>query len=642
MGRTERPPIDTHTARILNGGIRNLQAKNISVEQGGELNLTNSDITTSGANISFTGGNFTSQSLQVSNSSTFNGPIAVNNDMTISSASIFNSNTLARLNGGIQATGTSTFNGPIVMQSIVNANDPVNFNDTVNMTSNIVNYSNSNQNFIGTNTFTGSALAINNSAVTFGNNTTFNSNVFVTGGVNTNNLFFSGSMTGDRAAFNDLRATDVQFFGVMTGANLVITGSIVSNGVTVGDPSNIGNFAGLTLQNVTGATTSLTIKRPVFNTDSLVYTSASIDQTGTGLTIYDRSGNRTFFLDNETGYINITGTISITGPINIGENNSESNGLGILFGKHITITNCNNPIIIGYANTGTGVSNFLNIYGSSNSITGAFISGINVFGTNNNISNMLGLSLVGNNNNIALTNGTPISKSAIYGSNNTILSPSDETYVIIGHENNFTASTGSIYVLGSGFQDSDILGSGRVPSPMSNILLLGDKTSGASCHMIIAGGLRNLVSTEGNDTGGGIYAYSRIANVKIVTSKTDSVSQPLTGNALYQLIQDSSSRRYKRNIHHTTPDFIKGFMQLKPSSYSRSGNYEYGLIAEEVAEIPAYKPFVGVDSDGKIDSIEYDRMVVLCIAKIQEQQRTINDLNTRLANLEQTISKLFS
>jgi hypothetical protein len=104
----------------------------------------------------------------------------------------------------------------------------------------------------------------------------------------------------------------------------------------------------------------------------------------------------------------------------------------------------------------------------------------------------------------------------------------------------------------------------------------------------------------------------------------------------------SSSRRYSRNIHHTSPEFIRDFMKLKPSSYSRAGNYEYGLVAEEVAEIPEYKPFVGVDSEGKIDSIEYDRMVVLCIAKIQDQQRAINNLNKRLSDLEKKLIGLFS
>lgn len=81
-------------------------------------------------------------------------------------------------------------------------------------------------------------------------------------------------------------------------------------------------------------------------------------------------------------------------------------------------------------------------------------------------------------------------------------------------------------------------------------------------------------------------------------------------------------------------------MKLKPSRYARAGRYEYGLIAEEVAEIPEYISFVGVDSDGQIDSIEYDRMVVLCIAKIQEQQRAIDTLNKRLEKLESFMSSL--
>ena len=59
-----------------------------------------------------------------------------------------------------------------------------------------------------------------------------------------------------------------------------------------------------------------------------------------------------------------------------------------------------------------------------------------------------------------------------------------------------------------------------------------------------------------------------------------------------------------------------------------------------MADIPEYISFVGINSEGQIDSIEYDRMVVLCIAKIQEQQRTIDTLNKRLEKLESFMSSL--
>lgn len=652
MGRTERPPIDTHTARIQNGGIRNLQAKRFTMEEGGDMNFKDSNIVTDGAVISFTGGSFTANTLAVANGTTFNGPVAVNSGINVA-AGAFTVNTPMSFNVGSSITTnssvTSTFNGPLDINNSVNLDGVTNLNGTVNMTNNTINMSNTSTTFIGIeNEFTGGPVEFNNSGVTFVNSPTFNNNVFISGAVNTNNLYFSGSMTGDNVTVNTMRTTDVEFFGVMTGANLFINGSIVSNGITVGDPTNTGSFAGLVLQNITGTTsTEFRIKRPRgVETDSLVYTSGlGGGTTGNGLSIYNGSGGRTFFLDNETG------EVILDTPINIGKGNTGANGLGVLLGNQNILINCNNPIIIGgYGNTGSGVTQDLNICGNRNSVTGASVSGINVFGVNNNISRLSGFSLVGNNNNISSVNGS-ISKSIIYGSDNTIASPSDSTYVVVGDNNNISM-TGPVYILGSGFTNADI--NGLAPAGISkNTVCLGSKFSSDPCKIVIANGLSTLQvsisppGTEGDASlafgDAGKPIYSQLANVKIVTSKIDTApSYGSGGNALYTLIQDSSSRRYKRNIHHTSPEFIRDFMKLKPSSYSRAGNYEYGLIAEEVAEIPEYKPFVGVDAEGKIDSIEYDRMVVLCIAKIQDQQRTINDLNKRLSDLEKKLAGLFS
>jgi hypothetical protein len=59
---------------------------------------------------------------------------------------------------------------------------------------------------------------------------------------------------------------------------------------------------------------------------------------------------------------------------------------------------------------------------------------------------------------------------------------------------------------------------------------------------------------------------------------------------------------------------------------------QYGLIAEEVAEVAP--ELVAPGLDGKPYSVKYHELPALLLAQNQEQQRTIDELRARVAQLE--------
>lgn len=99
----------------------------------------------------------------------------------------------------------------------------------------------------------------------------------------------------------------------------------------------------------------------------------------------------------------------------------------------------------------------------------------------------------------------------------------------------------------------------------------------------------------------------------------------------------ASSRRYKEEIRDVVNE-SDGLMHLRPVAfrYKRdvdpSGATQYGLIAEEVAEI--YPELVVYGDDGRPRSVRYDLVNALLLSEVQKQHRTIDELEARLAKLE--------
>jgi hypothetical protein len=95
-----------------------------------------------------------------------------------------------------------------------------------------------------------------------------------------------------------------------------------------------------------------------------------------------------------------------------------------------------------------------------------------------------------------------------------------------------------------------------------------------------------------------------------------------------EIVIGTSSRRFKDNIADMSADSADKLQELRPVSFTykkdENSNVQFGLIAEEVAEI--YPELVPLDQDGKPFSVKYDKITPLLVKYIQIQQAKIADL----------------
>jgi hypothetical protein len=133
----------------------------------------------------------------------------------------------------------------------------------------------------------------------------------------------------------------------------------------------------------------------------------------------------------------------------------------------------------------------------------------------------------------------------------------------------------------------------------------------------------------------------------VTTGNNNAVPVVIDSNG--QLGTVNSSRRFKEDIQDMG-GASSGLLRLRPVTFryrqpfaDGSKPIEYGLIAEEVAEV--YPDLVAHSADGQIESVKYqvlDSMLLNELQKehqqVQQQTEEIRLLQTRLAALEQLLS----
>ena len=110
-----------------------------------------------------------------------------------------------------------------------------------------------------------------------------------------------------------------------------------------------------------------------------------------------------------------------------------------------------------------------------------------------------------------------------------------------------------------------------------------------------------------------------------------------------EVVRQTSSKRYKKDIENLNFDTSK-FMKLQPVSFkwnekSSSENIEdYGLIAEEVEKID---PQLAIyDGEGEVEGVDYQKINIMLLKVVQEQQKIISDQEDRIAKLEGMMEKM--
>ena len=90
-------------------------------------------------------------------------------------------------------------------------------------------------------------------------------------------------------------------------------------------------------------------------------------------------------------------------------------------------------------------------------------------------------------------------------------------------------------------------------------------------------------------------------------------------------------------------DASSGLMRLRPVTFrykqaTADGTHpiEYGLIAEEVAEVN--RDLVVYEKDGQALTVKYHLLPTMLLNEVQRQQRTIDELTRRLEELERRLT----
>ena len=113
---------------------------------------------------------------------------------------------------------------------------------------------------------------------------------------------------------------------------------------------------------------------------------------------------------------------------------------------------------------------------------------------------------------------------------------------------------------------------------------------------------------------------------------------PVCRNNTRLAVCNSSSLRYKTAI----APFTKGLdliSRLRPISFAwkSDGSRDFGLAAEEVAVVEPQ--LVTHNERGEIEGVRYERLNVVLINAVKEQQREIERLRARMARLEHKSGK---
>lgn len=111
----------------------------------------------------------------------------------------------------------------------------------------------------------------------------------------------------------------------------------------------------------------------------------------------------------------------------------------------------------------------------------------------------------------------------------------------------------------------------------------------------------------------------------------------VTGTVTAAAFNTSSSLRYKDNVEDAEARLVKAFDILRPVEYDLkiTGKHDLGFIAEEVIkEVPE---LVQTNDDGSAEAIDYSRLTTVLTAKIRSQEKTINALMERLAEIEKKL-----
>jgi hypothetical protein len=287
----------------------------------------------------------------------------------------------------------------------------------------------------------------------------------------------------------------------------------------------------------------------------------------------------------------------------------------------------------GAYNTGVGtLALTANTSGTDNSALGYYALEANVNGTDNTAVGYEAMKSTTGPSGLSLGSGNTAVGSMALAAN---------TY---GGGN--TAIGASALVNATGSNGNTAVGSGA----LQNTTGAGNIALGAGAGGNIGSGSNNIIigtlggSTDDSVTRIGECCIQSATYIAGIPGVNVSGGVPVVVNGNAQLGVEASSRRYKDDIQDMG-DASKGLLRLRPvtfhykrADFDGSKPLEYGLIAEEVADV--YPELVVRGKDGEVESIQYQKLPAMLLNELQKEHRNAEEQAHHIQHQDETIKKL--
>jgi hypothetical protein len=458
--------------------------------------------------------------------------------------------------------------------------------------------------------------------------------------------FFAGSSTASSAPFRvtdagALTATDVTIVGTNETINSAVTGKLSLQ------PSASQAGATILIDGTITFSGSLSASRPD-NSRTVTVTGYSGTALVVGMFITTTSAQATFTVANAKILTVSGGTFTFESQSALATINAGSSS-----GTITALTAYRSIQFLG-----GGVTRFQQTATSP----GALAAGSLILGNNTGLNN-IGTALLVIPADGELVFNSTVSNPAYDGGANLYSSDGTSTLNTSG---NFTVggtmTAGTISATNYGLVAADIpsitLGTGTAGNYVASVTsansLISVSGTGEGAAVVLTGDLTPAFTTlnvsglaefDGSvtlgDSTGDVVKILNIFTTSVATNSFNPKMFNSSGATPGRFFQDTSSERYKTNIVYMEES--DEILDLKAVSYNDKVDYaengeasprQYGFLAEDLDANTGTIAFVNHDTEGRPDSVQYDRLVVPLHSAMRKLKSRIGELEARLAALE--------
>ncbi len=479
-----------------------------------------------------------------------------------------------------------------------------------------------------------------------GGNTTGTANAFFGASSGSNNLSGeNNSFFGASSGFKNTTGNSNAFFGRSAGEQNTTGGGNTFIGTYNGDKNTTGNsntFVGFSAGrlNTNGSNNAF------FGTAAgLVNLGSDNSFFGSEAGLANSTGQENSFFGRLAGAANTSGGDNAFFGAYAGQSNTNGSFNSFFgWGSGNSNTTGRQNTFVGRSSgeestTGNGNSFFgdksgdKNTTGFGNTIVGAKSSSISEGNTTGSNNTLLGYNAnVGSGN---LNFATAIGADAVVSISNS---------VVLGRTNDTVRVPGILSVTGGtdvepGFGGYIVAGTNTGTNVTIDDNEIMARNGGAATTLFLNadGGDVNLISTGTGNVGIAIAGTPQdklhVDGIIRVTTLGSAGGTSLCRNASGQISTCSSSLRYKTNFSMYRPglDLIS---RLKPIAFDwkDGGMHDLGLGAEDVAAIEPL--LVTYNARGEVEGVKYDRIGVVLVNAVKEQQKQIEGLKTIVCEMK--------